>query len=192
VAPDRTRRGARPSAAAAAPATPCKSPCRQAGCSSQPSTTRRRGGASAGTSSTCRDRPAGDATYTPFHRRGYKETLRKAAPMAPVERASAVTGASHRRSGRPRRVYVPGVRVAWHDTGACPCARGLPSGARWWPTARCTASGDGRSWLSEPRCRADIAGSLRIQRSPTTRTPGRARCSGQEKLRVLPHSTVQM
>jgi hypothetical protein len=128
---------------------------------------------------------------TPRTRRSIGAGIRRRCGR-PVERASAVTGASHRRSGRPRRVYVPGVRVAWHDTGACPCARGLPSGARWWPTARCTASGDGRSWLSEPRCRADIAGSLRIQRSPTTRTPGRARCSGQEKLRVLPHSTVQM
>jgi hypothetical protein len=109
VAPDRTRRGARPSAAAAAPATPCKSPCRQAGCSSQPSTTRRRGGASAGTSSTCRDRPAGDATYTPFRRRGYKETLRQAAPMAPVERASE---RGHRGIAPSQRPSASGVR-AW-------------------------------------------------------------------------------
>jgi hypothetical protein len=55
----RTRRGARPSAAAAAPATRCTSPCRR-GCSSPPSTTRRRGAASARTSSTCRDLLAGD------------------------------------------------------------------------------------------------------------------------------------
>jgi hypothetical protein len=55
----RTRRGARPSAAAAAPATRCTSPSRR-GCSSPPSTTRRRGAASARTSSTCRDLLAGD------------------------------------------------------------------------------------------------------------------------------------
>jgi hypothetical protein len=55
----RTRRGARPSAAAAAPATRCTSPSRR-GCSSPPSTTRRRGAASARTSSTCRDQLAGD------------------------------------------------------------------------------------------------------------------------------------
>jgi hypothetical protein len=139
VAPGRTRRGARASAAAAAPATPCKSPCRR-GCSSPPSTTRRRGGASAGTSSTCRDPLAGDASYTAFHRRGHKETLRQAVPMAPVERARSP---GHRTVAAAVRVGCTCLgcgsrgmtRARVRVREAC-----LPSGERWWPTARCTAS----------------------------------------------------
>ena len=64
AAPGRTRRGARPSAAAAARARPCTCPCRRAWWSPR-STTRWRGAASAATASTCRDVPSVGARYLP-------------------------------------------------------------------------------------------------------------------------------
>lgn len=117
----RIRRGARPNAAAATHATRCTCPCRR-GSWSPRSTTRRRGGASAGTSSTCRDRR--HMQWTTLVQLETKTTkggpARCPSPMAASRDAGSV---------RPDQRRGPARARAWHwhwhqhrHRGVCHCA----------------------------------------------------------------------
>jgi hypothetical protein len=122
----RIRRGARPNAAAATHATRCTCPCRR-GSWSPRSTTRRRGGASAGTSSTCRDR-----RHMPWTTLVQLETkTTKGGPAQAQWLRVATPGAYDLTSAAAPPVRARGTGT---DTGTAACATVPWTGA--WPTGQ--------------------------------------------------------